>query len=634
MLVILIMHFGASTLQVDRIQEGRAGDELRVQHKGEAQRRGADEIGGRKKMVRLFRVGNCLFAGSLEKQIICPKEKRTPGGVSLRCVAARAINFQIPLVDDPPSPAYTLGFLICLLPVLNLCGPAAWGYLERAWSCFPYGGHNGGHSTHQQLRGGSGGAAGHAALPDKNWRRRGTYHTKEQLKEMCRDYGRAVSGNKTQLQARLQEYSEAFCNDPSNCNLLPVKRRSHKGPREGPETSQPKQSASRRAVIIDTERVTERSKDTRTSDQMKDLLIWADRTLASLPYKPPQPVPEAHTAQPVVPSQGVRYDQSLHDRMHTIENQLAAISSGPYQASAHSGWDTSAALTAHPIAPSDYIVFDPTTRSISYFPSYYDTDNIIFNNPSDGDWMPAADYHNLHIVQRSDGGYGTSPSLPSTHTVLPTAAASPFCPPAAPIPPASNSPTRSFTFGDHTTITITVDEVMKIAVSATSFAEDIDRLNQMWDDTSPYWKNDSVVKIDTHSIALIYWPDLFKKTGLWSAHKSNWTEWKVRVGCGSATITDVILLSSSSSVTDKEPQRSSGQHLLPATALKCLIPRCVPALREERKNADSELANRARLEYGEVFKLKFSYRCSRTNARVVMTKATSIAKEYKRLQSL
>jgi hypothetical protein len=202
--------------------------------------------------------------------------------------------------------------------------------------------------------------------------------------------------------------------------------------------------------------------------------------------------------------------------------------------------------------------------------------NILFNNPSDADWMPNADYQNLHIVQQSDGGYGTVPSLSRTHTVLPIATASP-CPPADPIPVTSNSPTRSFTLGDHTVITVTVDEIMKIAVPATSFAENIDRLNQMWDDTSPYWKNDSVVKINTNSIVLIYWPDIFKKTGLWSAHKSNWTEWKVRVRCDSAIVADVILLSSSSSVTVKDPQQSSGQPSLPTTAIKCLIQQYAPA---------------------------------------------------------
>jgi hypothetical protein len=81
--------------------------------------------------------------------------------------------------------------------------------------------------------------------------------------------------------------------------------------------------------------------------------------------------------------------------------------------------------------------------------------------------------------------------------------------------------------GNGIIIKITFDEIKNISVPATSFAEDIDHLNQMWDDTSPLWRDDSVVKIDTHSIALIYWPEIFKETGLWSAHKSNWTEWKV-----------------------------------------------------------------------------------------------------------
>ncbi|KAJ7665713.1 hypothetical protein B0H17DRAFT_1184481 [Mycena rosella] len=130
MLVILIMHFGASTLQVDGIQEvtrlGRAGDELRLQHEEEARRRGADKISGRKKMVRLFCVGNCLFAGSftglkakngiilmitVEKQIICPKEKRTPGGVSPRWVKNQVLGLYRHLflteVKDEDKTAHT-----------------------------------------------------------------------------------------------------------------------------------------------------------------------------------------------------------------------------------------------------------------------------------------------------------------------------------------------------------------------------------------------------------------------------------------------------------------------------------------------------------------------------------------------
>jgi hypothetical protein len=57
-------------------------------------------------------------------------------------------------------------------------------------------------------------------------------------------------------------------------------------------------------------------------------------------------------------------------------------------------------------------------------------------------------------------------------------------------------------------------------------------------------------------------------------------------------------------------------------------------LRHNRKNSDDELAERARLEYGDNFVVKFSYRCSKTNSRKVMTKPSAIAKEYKRLSTL
>jgi hypothetical protein len=57
-------------------------------------------------------------------------------------------------------------------------------------------------------------------------------------------------------------------------------------------------------------------------------------------------------------------------------------------------------------------------------------------------------------------------------------------------------------------------------------------------------------------------------------------------------------------------------------------------LRKERMDADDELVRKAKLEYGTDFDTTFSYRCSRTNTRVVMSKASAIAKEYKRLRAL
>ncbi|KAJ7093977.1 hypothetical protein B0H15DRAFT_799017 [Mycena belliarum] len=352
----------------------------------------------------------------------------------------------------------------------------------------------------------------------------------EELKSMCRDYGLGISGNKSTLSTRLQEFSAKFCNDPASCNLTPVKRRSHKGPREGPKKTQPKQSANRRAAIIDTERVTERSKDTRTTDEMRDLLLWADRTRARLPYKPPKP----DTTQPSIVLQTASNPQDSSNPEHPSISQ-----------SSH----------AHHL--------------------------------NENSTIPASTFTLSHIEPPN-----TSPST--------------SCVPSIVSP--SKVPTRTITLGNKISLTLTVDEVKHISVPATSFAEDIGRLNQMWDDISPHWKNDSVLIISNHAIALVYWPEVFKKTGLWSAHKSAWTEWK--------------------GTPDEFWQRfkSKDGEKMSYTAI-CAY------LRMERKKADEDLAEQARAEYGAEFKVKFSYRCSKTNARVAMTKSSAIAKEYRRLRS-
>ncbi|KAF8170853.1 hypothetical protein K438DRAFT_1613494, partial [Mycena galopus ATCC 62051] len=178
-------------------------------------------------------------------------------------------------------------------------------------------------------------------------------------------------------------------------------------------------------------------------------------------------------------------------------------------------------------------------------------------------------------------------------------------------------PSRSFTLGNGIIINIMVEAIKNVSVPATSFAEDIERLNQMWDDTSPHWRDDSVVKINTQSIALVYWPEIFKKTGLWSAHKSNWTEWK-------------FLVERYRQGTPEEFWTTFGTSNSGRMSYTAICTR----LRKERMGADDELVKQAKLEYGKDFDTTFSYRCSRTNERVVMSKASAIPKEYKRLRAL
>ncbi|KAF7363740.1 hypothetical protein MSAN_01031800 [Mycena sanguinolenta] len=511
--------------------------------------------------------------------------------VSVTGTAARAINLQIlDLLDNSPRPlVYTVLAFLCLLPVLDLCAAAAWKYREGTVPAMED------NVIPQAVA-----AAGQEILPfptkaGGTEQRTLTGKKLDELKDMCRDYGLFVSGNKSVLLDRLRVFSKKFCDDPTSCDPTHVRRRAHKGPRDGPKKSQPKQSAARRAAVIDTERVTERSKDTRTTDEIEDLLSWADRTRARLPYKPAQknsPVPSAfQVASPP--------DRSLHDRMQELENRIAAITTLGAPGVGQWTSDASAVFT-----PAEYVVYDHTFESLHNFSDI----NLSFNPPGAAAWSPLSISDNLHIT-----GSSTHPTAPSqsVNATVPTA---PSCSSNA-SPTTASKASRSIHLGDGTAVTI--NDVSRITVPATSFAANIERLNQMWDDTSTHWKNDSVITIDNHAIALIYWPQIFKKTGLWSAHKSNWTEWKFLVERYRQGTPDEFW----------STFRSDGGGKMSYTAI------CA-ALRKERKGGDKELAAKAREEYGDEFKVKFSYWDSKTNTQKVMSKASSIAKEYKRLKGL
>jgi hypothetical protein len=64
---------------------------------------------------------------------------------------------------------------------------------------------------------------------------------------------------------------------------------------------------------------------------------------------------------------------------------------------------------------------------------------------------------------------------------------------------------------------------------AISFVHDLASLDRLWDDTSPQWNNASPLYIRGKSIALIYWPSVYRYRGTqqWSCIKQHWFEWKV-----------------------------------------------------------------------------------------------------------
>lgn len=88
----------------------------------------------------------------------------------------------------------------------------------------------------------------------------------------------------------------------------------------------------------------------------------------------------SHLQKVDISAQGGLADRSLHDRMQTIEGQLAAIAaSGSYMASMPLEWTSASAN--YPVPPADYIVYDHTTESAQNpFPSYDTASNCVLSD--------------------------------------------------------------------------------------------------------------------------------------------------------------------------------------------------------------------------------------------------------------
>lgn len=94
-------------------------------------------------------------------------------------------------------------------------------------------------------------------------------------------------------------------------------------------------------------------------------------------------------------------------------------------------------------------------------------------------------------------------------------------------PPPVSLPGRLLVLGNGTALQISGDSIPD--PPAVSFADDIPRLNSMWDDTTPHWCGRSPLVVGGHPIPVSYWPELYKygKKDQWKGTKTKWFEWKV-----------------------------------------------------------------------------------------------------------
>lgn len=107
--------------------------------------------------------------------------------------------------------------------------------------------------------------------------------------------------------------------------------------------------------------------------------------------------------------------------------------------------------------------------------------------------------------------------------------------PTSACPISSPLPLRSLILANGTRVEFTAADVPP--PPSISFASDIPLLNSMWDDTSPYWGNYSVLNIRGVYIPIIYWKKVYSrcpngggsawKPKQWQSIKNDYSKWQV-----------------------------------------------------------------------------------------------------------
>ncbi|KAJ3712995.1 hypothetical protein DFJ43DRAFT_50271, partial [Lentinula guzmanii] len=180
--------------------------------------------------------------------------------------------------------------------------------------------------------------------------------------------------------------------------------------------------------------------------------------------------------------------------------------------------------------------------------------------------------------------------------------------------PSEGDETFVLKMADGKTVTFKQSDVR--TPNQVSFATDISRLNRVWDDESPDWDpvdcGTRLLSINGVPIALRYWRNVYsgKKDKRWRGIKGIWTEWKF--------VVERYRLSTPEVFWDRFSL---------ATGERCNWKAICDALREERAIYNKELADAAKLEYGDNFHKFFS------NRGKVMIDVSAIAHRYLALKN-
>ncbi|KAH9479417.1 hypothetical protein JR316_0008007 [Psilocybe cubensis] len=141
-------------------------------------------------------------------------------------------------------------------------------------------------------------------------------------------------------------------------------------------------------------------------------------------------------------------------------------------------------------------------------------------------------------------------------------------------------------------------------------------LNRMWDDTSPFWDNNSALVIKGHPIPIVYWKQVYARSktgswmpGQWKLIKGHWCQWKAIVYRWRQTTEDQFWQEFSDSTGERLSYRA-----------------IVDKLTMVKKEMDAKIAGLARQEFGDRFNSVFTYK--KCGKQYVMRSDHSIASRY------
>ncbi|KAF8810339.1 hypothetical protein BYT27DRAFT_7092465 [Phlegmacium glaucopus] len=393
---------------------------------------------------------------------------------------------------------------------------------------------------------------------------------KTTLKDWCRGFGLHYSGNKKALKNELRKFSR---NQAAWDRILPGARRMHRGPRIGSKRTSKKLSVSLAENLF--------------PGQQQQAVPCA-LAIAMLPTQAAQ-----LAALQVINGKGdldwVRTHQAdnILKRFPHMDkparDAYRAQAAGQHNTSAlndtiNSGFDEIKAIIKGPYQHLLPILLASTSTP----PRYSATSTTSELEPPE------------NVQEESQASEAMTTSLPEA---------------------------RTLTLGNSTALTFTPDDVP--FPPAPTFADDLPRLNRMWDDTSTDWDGQSALHIKDIPIAIVYWPFVYAsskvdgpwKSRQWNVLKSRHSEWKY-----------IVQRWREGSEADfwKEFSDSTGTRMN-YTAI-------ITRLKTLRVEENDQLTEQAKEEYGDHFASTFVYK---KNGKVhVMCKPADIARMYRKLQGL